>query len=210
MLMMMIKGKVMVLKRMSFEDQNDKNDVQGKVHGLEGDVNDHAHEEHFSKINDLLNEKDDDKSDAIVGKGNFGNEDVEQGNTSGLSEDEVRNLNLIVENVVKNVGLVDGFEGDVNDILKGNENLVGCGISQKAAEDDMNDILTGCAEDKVQNDKAKNDGQGVVEGEGGTDLEKGVEDDSNKNKGGGVETIYGILFVSPNSLDCWYDPDVHQ
>lgn len=106
----------------TFEDQNDKNDAQGKVDGRdgpEGDVNDHAHYEHINKINDLLNEKDDDKNDDVVGKGNFSNEDVDQGNTSGFNEEDVINLNSIVGNVVKSVGLVDGFEGDVNDIQEG-------------------------------------------------------------------------------------------
>ncbi|XP_023745565.1 uncharacterized protein LOC111893731 [Lactuca sativa] len=203
----------------TFEDQNDKNDAQGKVDGRDGPECD-----------------DDDKNDDVVGKGNFSNEDVNQGNTSGFNEEDVINLNSIVGNVVKSVGLVDGFEGDVNDIQEGisfrqfmYENLVGCGINQKAAEDDMNDILTrtlnlgyddtnkegisddtvnkvigeknkddesiapslvkGCVGGEGLNDKAKKDGQGVVECEVGTDFENRVEDDSNKNLDHGVETI---------------------
>ncbi|CAH1440360.1 unnamed protein product [Lactuca virosa] len=196
--------------------------------------------------NDFLND-DENVDDDDQGK------DVEQGNTSGFNEEDVINLNSIVGNVVKSVGLVDGFEGDVNVIQEGNENLVWCGINQKAAEDDMNEILTGtinlgddyknkegisydtvnkvigekkkddesiapslvkgCAKGECLNDKAKKDGQGVVEGEGGevgTDSENRVEDDSNKNKDRGVETISGIPIVSPDYLEYSYDPDVHQ
>ncbi|CAI9265404.1 unnamed protein product [Lactuca saligna] len=87
----------------ALQDQNDKNDAQGKVDGPECDVNDHEHGEHISKINDLLNENDDDKNDDVVGK------------------------------EILSVGLVDGVEADANDIQEGNENLVKCGINQKGS-----------------------------------------------------------------------------
>ncbi|CAH1452296.1 unnamed protein product [Lactuca virosa] len=160
----------------ALEGQNDKNDSQGKVDGPEGDVNEHAHEEHISKINDLLNEKDDDKNYDVVGKGNFGNEDDEQGNTSGFNEEEVMNLNSIVENVVKRVGQVDG---DVNDIYEGlsfrqfmrdpivenflnhldqgNENLVECGTINLVEDDKNKEGILDDTVDKVIGEKKKED-----------------------------------------------------
>ena len=45
----------------------------------------------------MLNEKDD--------------EDDEQGNGSGCNEEEAMNLNYVVENVTKSVGLIDSQEG---------------------------------------------------------------------------------------------------
>ncbi|CAH1440367.1 unnamed protein product [Lactuca virosa] len=164
-------------------------------------------EEEFD-VNKVSDVKDNYKSDDVVGKGIFCNEDVEQGITSGFNEDEVMNLNSIVQNV----GLVDGFEGDVNDIPKGtiklvddknkegiSDDTVNKVIGEKKKEDELiaSSLVKDCAEGEVQNDKVKNDGQGMVEGEGGevgTDLEKGVEYDSNKNKDG----------------EDWYDPNVHQ
>nr|KAJ0227060.1 hypothetical protein LSAT_V11C100035680 [Lactuca sativa] len=74
--------------------------------------------EHFSRIKDLSNEKHDHKDEDVVGKGYVGNEDLQHGNTNRFNG-EVINLNLIVENVFKSVVLVDGFEGNVNDIQEG-------------------------------------------------------------------------------------------
>nr|KAJ0205654.1 hypothetical protein LSAT_V11C500262920 [Lactuca sativa] len=74
------------------EDNVGKKHVQGK-----GDVNDHVYDNDIGKNNDLLNEKDD--------------EDDEQGNGNGFNEEEPVNLNYVVENVTKSVGLIDSQEG---------------------------------------------------------------------------------------------------
>ncbi|CAH1454202.1 unnamed protein product [Lactuca virosa] len=185
------------------ENHIGKNDIEGKVNGAEGDVNDHAYEDHIGKNNDFLNGKDDDKSDDVM-MGNFGNEDDEQGNGSGCNDEEDMNLSSIIENVTKSAGLIDSQEGT--------ENLVDGCINQKLVEDDVNDNLTGfeknefddekkkedeltdpilfkgCAEVLVEISKAKKDGKGVVEGEGvkvDSDLGKAIEDYSNKSKDGG-------------------------
>ncbi|CAH1424142.1 unnamed protein product [Lactuca virosa] len=180
--------------------------------------------------------------------GNFGNEDEEQGNRSEFNKEEVSNLNSVVENVSKSVGLVDSQEGvtfsqftcdqivenflidlnranvfllysliiyDFNFVFLNiicTEHLVEGGINEKAVEDDINDVLTGfknnefdegCAEGEVENAKAKKDGQGVVESEGGevgTDLAKGVEEDPNKNKDGGVDDLASSMSVYPFAI----------
>ncbi|CAH1427489.1 unnamed protein product [Lactuca virosa] len=157
-----VEGKVDVNDH-AYKDHIGKNDAEGKVDGAEGDINDHAYEYHIGKNNDLLNEKDDGQD--------------EQGNGSGCNEEEAMNLNYVVENVTKSVGLIDSQEG---------LNLVN---SEKKKKDEVihPSLLKGFAEVLVEISKAKKDGEGVVERVGvevDLDLGKAIKDCSNKNKDG--------------------------
>ncbi|CAH1437384.1 unnamed protein product [Lactuca virosa] len=204
--------------------ENIEDDDQVEWGGAEGGVNG-SYEDNID--NDLLNEKND--------------EDDEQGNGSECNEEEAMNLNSIVENVTKSVGLIDSQEGVsfsqfmydpvVESFLKtldqGTANLVDGCINHKRVDDNVNGNLTGTinfgeddhnkevisdhtvdkviVEKKKENElihpsllkgfvevlveisKAKNDGEGVVEGEDVevvSDLGKAIEDCSNKNKDG--------------------------
>ncbi|CAI9262349.1 unnamed protein product [Lactuca saligna] len=163
------------------DDENVEDDDQGKCSGGQGGGSG-AHEDNVGKNNDLLNEKDD--------------EDDEQGNGSGFNEEESMNLNYVVENVTKSVGLINSQE----DVSFSTKNLVyGC-IHQKRVEDDVNENLTvfekNELDDRIVNfgedDKvivAKKDGE-VEDVEVDLDLGKSIEDFSNKNKDGdGLEII---------------------
>ncbi|CAI9302715.1 unnamed protein product [Lactuca saligna] len=156
------------------------------------------------------------------------------------NEDE-ENFYVNKVKVLESVGLVDGVEGDFNDIQEGSENLVECGVNQKVAKDYMKDILMGiiylfeddrnkeeisydtvnnvtremkkedelivlslvkcCVECEVENYKVKKDGESVVESKarfGDTDFGNRLE-----------EIAFGIPILCPNSLEYWYDQDVH-
>ncbi|CAH1413814.1 unnamed protein product [Lactuca virosa] len=109
----------------------------------------------------------------------------------------MRTVNLGEDDKIK-----EGISDDIVDKL----------IGEKKIEDELivASLFKSCAEGEVENPKTKKDGQVVVEGEGGEfgiDLAIGVEDDSNKNKDKGVETIFGVPIVSHDSLEYWYDPD---
>nr|KAJ0195054.1 hypothetical protein LSAT_V11C700375380 [Lactuca sativa] len=136
----------------------------------------------------------------VEGKGDY-DEDDEQGSGSGCNKEEDMNLNSIVENVTKSVGLIDSQEGVsfsqficdpvVESFLKTlDQGTNGC-LNQKLVEDDVNLNLTGIDDgtvnlgeddhkNKVISDRtvdkiivAKKDGEG-----------EDVEDCSNKNKDG--------------------------
>ncbi|CAH1447243.1 unnamed protein product [Lactuca virosa] len=124
-------------------------------------------------LNDDENVEDDDQGKCSGGQGDGsgpheGNmmKDDEQGNGSGFNEEEAMNLNYVVENVTKSVGLIDSQEGT--------ENLVAGCINQKRVEDDVNENLTGFEKNEFddrtvnlgEDDKvivAKNDGEETVE-----------------------------------------------
>ncbi|CAI9261377.1 unnamed protein product [Lactuca saligna] len=136
------------------------------------------------KNNDLLSQKDD--------------EDDEQGNGSGCNKEEAMNLNSVVENVTKSVGLKDSQEGVsftqficdlvVESILKTlDQGTDGC-INQKQVEDDVNENLTGFDDGTInlgEDDHKKkvildhNVDKVIVAKKDG---EENVEDCSNKNK----------------------------
>ncbi|CAH1416372.1 unnamed protein product [Lactuca virosa] len=187
------------------DDENVEDYDQGKCSGGHGGGSG-PHEgnigkgDDVDKNNDLLSEKED--------------EDDEQGNGSGCNKEEAMNLNFVVENVTKSVGLIDSQEGVsfgqiicdpiVESFLKTlDEGTDGC-INHKQVEDDVNENLTGfddgtvnLGEDdhkkKVISDHtvdkvivAKKDGEGE-DVEVHLDLAKEIEDCSNKNKDG--ETV---------------------
>ncbi|CAI9262815.1 unnamed protein product [Lactuca saligna] len=114
----------------------------------------------------------------VEGKGDD-DEDDEQGNGSGCNNEEAMNLNSVVENVTKSVGLIDSQEG-----------TNGC-LNQKLVEDDVNlnltdvdDATVNLGEDDHKNKIISDHTVDTVivvkkDGEGGD-----VEDCSNKNKDG--------------------------
>ncbi|CAH1421235.1 unnamed protein product [Lactuca virosa] len=117
----------------------------------------------------------------VEGKGDD-DEDDEQGNGSGCDKEEAMNLNSVVENVTKSVGLIDSQEGVsfsqficdpvVESFLKTlDQGTDGC-LNQKLVEDDVNLNLTGIDDGTVnlgEDDHKNKDGENV-------------EDCSNKNK----------------------------
>ncbi|CAI9264841.1 unnamed protein product [Lactuca saligna] len=90
----------------------------------------------------------------VEGKGDY-DEDDEQGSGSGCNKEEDMNLNFVVENVTKSVGLIDSQEGTVN----------------LGEDDHKNKVISDRTVDKII--VAKKDGEG-----------EDVEDCSNKNKDG--------------------------
>ncbi|CAH1427221.1 unnamed protein product [Lactuca virosa] len=143
------------------DDENVEDYDQGKCSGGQGDGSG-PHEGNIGKNH-------------VEGKGDD-DEDDEQGNGSGCNKEEAMNLNSVVENVTKSVGLIDSQEGVsfsqficdpvVESFLKTlDQGTDGC-LNQKLVEDDVNLNLTGI-------DDAKKDGEG-----------EDVEDCSNKNKDG--------------------------
>nr|KAJ0219546.1 hypothetical protein LSAT_V11C300140380 [Lactuca sativa] len=120
------------------DDENVEDYDQGKCSGGQGDGSD-PHESNIGKNH-------------VEGKGDD-DEDDEQGNGSGCDKEEAMNLNYVVENVTKSVGLTDSQEGVsfsqficdpvVESFLKTlDQGTNGC-LNQKLVEDDVNLNLTG-------------------------------------------------------------------
>nr|KAJ0188280.1 hypothetical protein LSAT_V11C900488800 [Lactuca sativa] len=79
----------------------------------------------------------------VEGKGYY-DEDDKQGSGSRCNKEEDMNLNFVVENVTKSVGLIDSQEG-----------TDGC-LNQKLVEDDVNLNLTGIDDENVEDCSNKN------------------------------------------------------
>ncbi|CAH1444698.1 unnamed protein product [Lactuca virosa] len=120
------------------DDENVEDYDQGKCSGGQGDGSD-PHEGNIGKNH-------------VEGKGDD-DEDDEQGNGSGCNKEEAKNLNSVVENVTKSVGLIDSQEGVsfsqficdlvVESFLKTlDQGTDGC-LNEKLVEDDVNLNLTG-------------------------------------------------------------------
>ncbi|CAH1417211.1 unnamed protein product [Lactuca virosa] len=111
------------------DDENVEDYDQGKCSGGQGDGSG-PHEGNIGKNH-------------VEGKGDD-DEDDEQGNGSGCNKEEAMNLNYVVENVTKSVGLIDSQEG-----------TDGC-LNQKLVEDDVNLNLTGIDDENVEDCSNKN------------------------------------------------------
>nr|KAJ0192699.1 hypothetical protein LSAT_V11C800410670 [Lactuca sativa] len=180
------------------DDENVEDYDQGKCFGGQGDGSG-AHEGNIGK-ND------------VEGRGDYG-EDDEQGSGSGCNKEEDMNLNSLVENVTKSVGLIDSQEGVsfshiicdpvVESFHKTlDQGTDGC-LNQKQVEDDVNLNLTGIDDETVNlgEDDHKNKIVLLIKLLAKKDGEdEDVKDCSNKNKDGGnlfiiIVYSYIIMFI---------------
>ncbi|CAI9299089.1 unnamed protein product [Lactuca saligna] len=168
------------------DDENVEDYDQGKCSGGQGDGSG-PHEGNIGKNH-------------VEGKGDY-DEDDEQGSGSGCNKEEDMNLNSIVENVTKSVGLIDSQEGVsfsqficdqvVESFLKTlGQGTNGC-LNQKLVEDDVNLNLNGIHDGTVNlgEDDHKNkvildrNIDKIIVAKKDRDSED-IEDCSNKNKDG--------------------------
>ncbi|CAH1417711.1 unnamed protein product [Lactuca virosa] len=133
------------------DDENVEDYDQGKCSGGQGDGSG-PHEGNIGKNH-------------VEGKGDD-DEDDEQGNGSGCNKEKAMNLNSVVENVTKSVGLIDSHEGVsfsqficdpvVESFLKTlDQGTDGC-LNQKLVEDDVNLNLIGIDDENVEDCSNKN------------------------------------------------------
>ncbi|CAH1412652.1 unnamed protein product [Lactuca virosa] len=157
------------------DDENVEDYDQGKFSGDQGDGSG-PHEGNIGKKH-------------VEGKGDD-DEDDEQGNGSGCNKEEAMNLNYVVENVTKSVGLIDSQEGTdgclnqelVEDDVNFNLTGIDDGTVNLGEDDHKNKVISDHTVDKVIVAKKDEEGEDVEDCSNKNKDGENVEDCSNKNK----------------------------